>query len=1056
MRRLATKCAGALLAFVLVAGVLGGQALQKDSLAGMKYRLIGPFRGGRAEAVTGVIGNPSEWYFGAAGGGVWKTDNAGQSWRPIFDHEPVSSIGAIAVAPSDPNIVYVGTGEECFRGDISYGNGMYKSLDGGATWTHIGLDDSRHIARVLIDPHDPNRVFVAAEGHAFGPNAERGIFRSLDGGKTWQKVLYVNDQTGAVDLTFDGNNPHVLFAAMYQQVRKPWTFIGGGPGSGLYKSTDDGATWKHLEGHGLPSGILGKIGVAVSAADPNRVYALIVAHKGSGLYESNDTGATWHFITGDHRFLERAFYYIHVFADPHDANTIWILNTSTYRSTDQGKTWQTVHAGHGDCHGFWINPANSRWMIEGNDGGATISTDGGTTWSTQNNQPTAQFYHVATDNQLLYYVYGAQQDNTTVAIASATNHGAIGPGDWYQVGGGESGYVAPEPKGQIVYAGGNYGIITRWDKATDQAHLVTPDPVLMDGSAAADQKYRFQWTAPIVFDPLAPNTLYIGAQVLFRSTDNGQHWTAISPDLTRNDKSKQQIPGGPLQHDSTSVEFYDTIFTIAPSSIQHGLIWAGSDDGLIHITRDAGAHWTDVTPPGLPAWSKISLIEASPFAAGTAYAAVNRNKNDDLAPYIYRTRDFGATWTKIVNGIPDGSYVHAVREDPKRQGLLYAATETGVYVSFNDGDQWQSLKLNMPTVSIRDLAIHDDDLVVATHGRAFWILDDLNPLRQMSDAALTAPVHLFNPPPAYRFHGGSGFFGRNPTSGANPPAGVILDYELHAAPSGNISLEILDAKGTVIRTYSSKPPAHPPHPPTPGFGPPPARLPKKAGLNRFVWNLRYQTPTALPHAVYDNGPPVGVLALPGHYETRLTVDGQTYTAPITVVPDPRVHTSMADLEAQFNLATGLCKLITLDHSTVLEMRSLDAQLKLLGTRLAADPSPAVSGITTAAKDIGTKMTALEGKLVSLESTADEDQLNYGNMLSSQLSYLEGGVEDGDTAPTAADVALAAQYRTQLDQLSSQWRSLLSTDVAHLNDLMRQAHIPALGVTPPRADPPARR
>ncbi len=736
-----------LLAMLALAFAARAQTLSKDSLAGMKYRLVGPFRGGRVEAVVGIPGNPYVYYFGAAAGGVWKSTNGGLSWTPIFDHESNPSIGAIAIAPSDTNVIYVGTGEPCLRGDITQGDGMYKSVDAGKTWTHIGLEDTHHIAKMLIDPRNPDVVFVAAIGHAFGPNEQRGVFRTTDGGKTWQKVLYKDDKTGAVDMTFAGGNSHVLYAAMYEEVRKPWDIVSGGPGSGLYKSNDGGSTWHQLKGHGLPEVLLGRIGVATSLSDSERVYALIEAEKDKGgIYMSNDAGESWQLVTGDHRFLQRAFYYTHIFADPKDEDRIYIQNVGSYRSTDAGKTWQTLRPPHGDNHALWIDSENPNRIIAGDDGGAAISVDGGNSWTAEDNQPTAQFYHVAADNQFHYFLYGAQQDNSTVGIASATDHGYIGRQDWYDVGGGESGYIVPDPTDAgIVYAGGNYGIITRWNKETDEAHLITPAPVIMDGSGAADQKYRFQWTAPIVISPFDPHTLYIAAQVLFKSTDAGQSWTVISPDLTRNDKTKQQLSGGPITKDSTSVEFYDTIFTVVESPVQRDLIWAGSDDGLVHITRDGGKNWDDVTPKGFPEWGKVSLIEASPFDAGTAYMAVDKHMLDDFQPYAYKTTDFGKTWTKITDGIPAGSFVRAVREDPKRKGLLFAGTETGVFVSFDAGGHWQSLQLNLPVVPVHDLIVKNDDLAVATHGRSFWILDDIAPLRELKGGELDEPVHLFQP-----------------------------------------------------------------------------------------------------------------------------------------------------------------------------------------------------------------------------------------------------------------------------------------------------------------------
>ncbi|HUJ32991.1 MAG TPA: hypothetical protein VLY23_17045 [Candidatus Acidoferrum sp.] len=1028
-----------------------GQTLSKDSLAGMKWRLVGPFRGGRVEAVVGVPGDPYVYYFGAAAGGVWKTTNGGLSWAPIFDKESNPSIGAIAIAPSDHNVVYVGTGEPCLRGDITHGNGMYKSVDAGKTWTHIGLEDTHHIAKVLIDPRNPDIVFVAAIGHAFGPNEERGVFRSTDGGKTWQKVLYKDDKTGAVDLTFAGGNSHILFAAMYEEVRKPWDIVSGGPGSGLYKSSDGGSTWQQVKGHGFPDVLLGRIGVATSPADPERVYALVEAEKDKGgIYVSNDDGESWQLATGDHRFLQRAFYYTHIFADPTDADRIYIQNVGSYRSTDGGKTWDTLHPPHGDNHALWIDPENPKRIIAGDDGGAAISVDGANTWTAEDNQPTAQFYHVSADNQLHYYLYGAQQDNSTVAIASSTDHGYIGRQDWYDVGGGESGYIAADPTNAgIVYAGGNYGIITRWNKTTDEAHLITPAPVIMDGSAAADQKYRFQWTAPIVISPFDPHTLYIAAQVLFKSTDAGQSWTVISPDLTRNDKSKQQLAGGPITKDSTSVEFYDTIFTVAESPVQRDLIWAGSDDGLVHVTRDGGKNWDDVTPKGFPEWGKVSLIEASPFDAGTAYVAADRHMLDDFQPYAYKTTDFGKRWTKITEGIPSGSFLRAVREDPKRKGLLFAGTETGVFVSFDDGGHWQSLQLNLPVVPVHDLILKNDDLAIATHGRSFWILDDISPLREMKGGELEEAVHLFPPEPARRSHNAGGFFHPRGAIGANPPGGVIIDYSFKAAPKDDISMEILDAKGQTVRKFSSK--EQKPEDGEEGFfgarGNPP--IPKKAGLNRFVWDMKYETPIPVPGAVYDNGPPEGVLALPGKYEVKLTVEGKAHSAPVELVQDPRATISQADLEKQFTLVTEIRNLNDEGHKLVLEIRDLRGQLEAVEKRLGQDDGS--KAVKDAAESVKKKIAEIEGKLIEPKATANEDQLNYGNMLSSQLAYLGNSVDDSDVAPTQAEAEQYEVFRGQMETIDAEWKAVLSQDVGQLNELMRKNGILAVGVTEPTGD-----
>src|ERR1019366_949402 len=671
-------------------------AADVPSAGALKWRLVGPFRGGRVLAVTGVAGQPEVFYFGAVAGGVWKTTDGGANWRPIFDAQPISSIGAIAVAPSDPNVLYVGSGEACIRGNISYGNGVYRSTDAGTTWTHVGLTDTRHIGRVVVSPRDPNTAFVAALGHAFGPNAERGLFRTTDGGKTWQKVLYKDDKTGAIDVALDPANPSVVYAALWEVLRKPWNMSSGGPGSGLYKSTDGGTTWNRLEGNGLPKGLLGRIGISVSPADGRRVWALVEAEDG-GLYRSDDAGAHWQRVNEDERYRQRAWYFSHVFADPKSPDTVYVANTGLFRSADGGKTFELLPAPHGDHHGLWIDPENPRRLINGNDGGASISLDGGKTWSRMDNQLTAQFYHVIADNRFPYWLYGSQQDNTSVAIASrGENWGVITDSDWYPVGGGECGFVAPDPRdADIVYANSE-NLITRYDRKRQLMQVVSVWPLDTSGRGAAELEHRFQWTEPLLISPHDPDVLYTASEVVWKSTDHGASWTAISPDLTRNDKSKQQPSGGPITLDITSVEYYDTVFALAESPKQKDLLWAGTDDGLVQVTSDGGKNWRNVTPKGMPEWSTISIIDPSPHAAGTAYAAVDRHRLDDFKPYIYRTADFGTSWTMIAANLPAGAYVHAVREDPVRKGLLFAGTELGVWVSFGDGGKWSDLKLNMP------------------------------------------------------------------------------------------------------------------------------------------------------------------------------------------------------------------------------------------------------------------------------------------------------------------------------------------------------------------------
>ncbi len=860
------------------------QQYDEAKLQGLKWRLIGPFRGGRTLAVTGIPGNPDVFYFGAVSGGVWKTTNAGITWDPIFDKEPISSIGAIAVAESDPNVIYVGTGEACIRGNISYGDGVYKSVDAGKTWTNVGLRDTRQIGALIIDPHNPDVVFVAALGHAYGRNTERGIFRTVDGGKNWERVLYKDDKTGGIDIVFDPQNPHTLFAAMWEANRTPWSLTSGGPGSGLYKSSDNGTTWKRIEGHGFPEGVLGKIGVSVSGGDSNRIYALVEADKG-GLYRSDDGGESWQLANDDHRFRQRAWYYTHIYADPCSVDTVYVLNTGLYRSTDGGKKFDHLSAPHGDHHDLWIDPTDPQRMINANDGGATITTDGGKTWSSEDNQPTAQFYHVAADARFPYYVYGAQQDNTTVAVASDSNRGSIGRQDWYSVGGGESGYVAPDPTNpDVVYSGSYGGYVTRFDKRTGQTQTISPWPDDTDGFGAAGLKYRFTWTQPIVFSPNDPSTLYFSGQMVFRSTDGGMSWDEISPDLSRNDKSKQQSSGGPITKENISVEYYDLIFTVAESPAQKNLIWAGTDDGLVHITRDGGTHWTSVTPPDMPPWSMVSLIDASWHDAGTAYVAVDAHKLDDFRPYIFRTHKYGKEWKQITNGIPDGSYVHAVREDPQYGGLLFAGTETGVFYSLDDGEHWQHLQLNLPAAPIHDLVIKNSDLIVATHGRSFWILDDISPLRQLAEMRASADAFLFKPRPALRFRREStGFASSWKTAGQPAPPGATLYYWLKDKPgtADEITLDVLDSSGNTVRHYSNR--VHEPENDEAAREEetevkPPETLPAEAGLNRFVWDLRYEKPHEVPGAVYDDGEPLGVLALSGEYKIRLSAGGKTYSA----------------------------------------------------------------------------------------------------------------------------------------------------------------------------------
>jgi len=1012
---------------------------------GMKYRLIGPFRGGRSLTAAGIPGDPNTYYFGSTGGGVWKSTDGAMTWNPVFDSEPVGAIGSIAVAQSDPNVVYVGTGEACIRGNISHGDGIYKSVDGGKTWKNVGLHDTRAIGKVIVDPHNADVVYVAALGHVYGSNAERGIFRTTDGGKTWDKVLYKDENTGGIDIAFDPHNSHILFAALWEAHRTPWTLSSGGPGSGLYRSNDGGATWKQLTEHGLPKGPYGRIGVAVSS-NSDRVYALIEAAEG-GLYRSDDGGENWQLINPDRSNWQRAWYYMHVFADPQSPDTVYIANVEFYKSTDGGHSFNKVHVPHGDNHGMWIDPKNTNRMIVSNDGGVTVSLDGGKTWSRENNQPTAQFYHVIADTSTPYYVYGSQQDSGTVAIASRSNERVIDRQDWYDVGGGEAGYIAPYPPDpDIVYATEYEGVITRFDKKTGQVKDIAEQPEITDGGGAAILEHRFQWTSPILISPHDPNTLYHGGERLFRTIDGGMHWDAISPDLTRNDKSKQQPAGGPIDIDDTGTEYYDTIFAIAESPITKGLIWVGADDGLIHITRDGGRNWTDVTPKSLPDWSRISQIDASPHDPGTAYVAVDRHQSDDLHPYVYITRDYGKTWTNLTKGIPDEDFVRSVREDPKRKGLLYAGTETGVYVSFDDGANWRSLKLNLPTTPVHDLVVKDNDLVLATHGRAFWILDDISPLRQYQDGIAKEDVHLYTPGPATRYQSfGFGEGSPKPVlTGLNPPDGALIYYFLKDKPKGETTIEILDPNGAVVRKYSSAKTEELEEPLRPDDKKPEKQIKPDAGLNRFVWDFRYEGSSHVPDYYlweYQTGTK-GPMAIPGKYQVRLTVDGKTQTAPFEVVEDPRVHVQQADLQKQFELLLQIRDELTRVFDTVNQIQDVRAQLSGLKKRLPENVS--TKPVLNAAGELDQKMVAIRDDLVQIKVQSNEDSLSYPQKVDAKLAALAMAVGLGsDSAPTESEYKTFDKLKKQSDDTVAHWSELQKTDLANFEKMMAGQNIQAI-------------
>jgi photosystem II stability/assembly factor-like uncharacterized protein len=1016
-------------------------------IGGMQWRQIGPFRGGRVVAVSGVPGDPATWYFGAVGGGVWKSTDVGTSWKPMFDGQKISSIGAIAVADSDHNVVYVGTGEACPRGNISYGDGVYKSLDAGRTWTNLGLKDTRQIGAVIVHPKNPDIVLVAALGHAFGPNDERGVFRTADGGRTWTKVLYKDRDTGAIDVVFDPGNPNIVYASLWQMRRQPWNFSSGGPGSGLYKSTDAGVTWKHLEGHGLPEGILGRIGVSVAGGGSGRVYAMIEAAEG-GLFRSNDAGDTWTRVNDDHRFRQRAWYYSHVFADPVSPDVVYVLDTGAFRSADGGKTFELMPAPHGDHHALWIDPTDPRRLINGSDGGASISVDGGRAWSAPYNQPTAQFYHVAVDNRWPYRVYGAQQDNSTIAIASRDDMGVIGRQDWFEVGGGESGFIAPDPKNpEIIYANSDSGQMTRLDHRTNNLRDVSVYPLDVSGNGAAGLQFRLQWTEPLFVSRYDSNVLYTAAQLVLRSPDQGRTWRAISPDLTRNDKSKQQPSGGPITLDITSVEYYDTVFALGESPRQQGLLWAGTDDGQIHLTRDDGGSWADVTPKDMPAWSMVSLIDPSPHDAATAYAAVDRHKLDDLKPLIYRTHDFGKTWTRITAGIPDGAYVHAVREDPIVRGLLYAGTELGVFFSADDGAHWQALQLNLPVTPVHDLLVKDNDLVAATHGRSFWILDDVSPLRQASSGLAAGDLHLFQPAHAVKLHYPNEVERRLPV-GDNPPAGAVIDYYLKSKPSEGetLTLEILTADGKLIRRLTNHRPADDAEQPAEWTDREKAAdvIPDAAGANRFTWDLRGEDPEKIPGAFYADEGPRGPLVTAGHYQVRLSIGGKSQTAPLDVVPDPRLEGQMSDSEVNelADLSRRTWTDIDVLHRTVNQVRETRARLETI--KKWSTDNAAAKPVIDAANGLAAKMAPIEARLVQVKMAASEDNLRYPNMLNEQYDTFSATLDSEDFGPTESQRQVYAYLHGELTGELAKWRALLDTDLPALQSLMRAQGVPSIG------------
>jgi photosystem II stability/assembly factor-like uncharacterized protein len=1066
----------------------------------LPWREVGPYRGGRVSAVEGVASQPSTYYMGATGGGVWKTIDGGATWKNVSDGFFGGSIGAVAVAPSDPNVVYVGTGEETLRGNVSPGHGLWRSTDAGKSWTFLGLADSQQVARLRVHPKDPDLVYAAVLGHAFGPNETRGVYRSRDGGRSWERVLYAGPDAGAVDLAMDPTNPRILFAATWRVRRTPYSFESGGPGSALWRSTDGGDHWRELtaaprETSGLPKGALGRIGVAVSPADPRVVYAVVEAEEG-GVLRSADGGETWKKVNGDRDLRQRAWYYSRIYADPRDADTAYVVNVRFWRSKDGGKSFADVDTPHGDDHDLWIAPDDPKRMIEGSDGGAVVSTDGGATWSSVLNQPTAQIYRAAVDTAVPYRLLGAQQDNSAFRIRHRSADEGIGPADWEETAGGESGYIVADPSDPDVVYGGSYGgLLVRRDHRTGEVRDTNPWPDNPMGWGDAELRYRFQWNFPIAFSPHDPHTLYAAANVLFRTTDGGGSWQAMSPDLTRDDKSKEGPTGGPITKDNTSVEYYGTIFCVAESPLAAGLLWTGSDDGLVHLTRDGGRTWRDVTPKGAPKWLMWNAIEPSPYEAGGAYLAGTLYKADDFHPYLYRTSDYGATWTKIVDGIPADHFTRVVRADPRRRGLLFAGTERGLFASFDDGAHWRPAQGKLPIVPVTDLLVHEGSLIAATQGRGYWMLDDLSPLEQWSDGLAGKPVHLFAPGPSMRLRVQSA---KKPpvNQGTNPPAGVVLSYLLADQPPGApVKLEILTPDGKLVRVFAGevKPaapkegdkepegkkakeeapkqagaPARAAVPETASGEPPAApqaaeeskkdekkedkepRVPAEPGFNQFAWDLRYPPAKKFDGLVlWDRGGLDGPRAVPGRYQARLTVGRETATVPFELRPDPRARVTQADLEKQLAFLLAAHDELAKAHEAIGRIRAAHAQLADLEKRLGAgaDRKPLVD----AAKELDRKLTAIEEALYQTKNRSEEDPLNFPIRLNDKLAGVAASAGLGDNPPTAQAEAVREQLTAAIDAQLAKLQALWDQDLPAFNRKVRDADVPAIGFAPEKGE-----
>ncbi len=997
---------------------------------GLKWRHLGPFRGGRSAAVTGVPGKPNLYYMGATGGGVWRTNDAGNSWQNISDGFFGGSIGAVAVSEWDNNVIYVGGGEKTVRGNVSSGSGMYKSVDAGKTWTAIGLEKSRHIPRIRIHPKNPDVVYAAVLGDLFKSSTERGVYKSIDGGKTWNRVLFANADAGAVDLIMDPNNPRILYATTWRIRRTPYSLESGGDGSALWKSTDGGDTWQNITANnGLPKGLWGIAGVTVSPVNSERVWAIIENNDG-GVYRSDDGGKNWKKLNSDRSLRQRAWYYTRIYADTQDEYIVYVLNVAYHKSKDGGVTFESNYAPHGDHHDLWIAPEDNQRMVIGDDGGAQVSSDGGTNWTTYHNQPTAQFYRVTTDNHFPYRIYGAQQDNSTVRIAHRTSGGSITEQDWEETAGSESAHLAVDPtNSEIVYGGSYGGFLTRVNHNTEEIRAINVWPDNPMGHGAIDFKYRFQWNFPIFFSPTDPKKLYTASNHLHLSTDEGQSWELISPDLTRNDTTKLGSSGGPITKDNTSVEYYATIFAVTESAQEPGLIWTGSDDGLIHITRDGGKNWQNVTPTGMPEWMMFNSIDVDPHQKGSAYVAGTRYKLGDYQPYLYKTKDYGKTWTKITSGINAEHFTRVVRVDPKKQGLLYAGTESGMYVSFDDGASWSPFQMNLPIVPITDLTIKNDNLIAATQGRSFWIIDDLTPLHQLNSQLATASTHLFKPMDSYRMNGGN--YGDMRFEGENHPGGVMVHYFLKdTAKVDTLRLSFMENNGKLIRTFSNFPNKEKKE----------GKLEFKPGLNRFVWDMRYIGADGFDGMILWWSSLNGPKAVPGDYKVKMELNGVEQEQDFKILIDPRLSSSVADLQAQFDFLNEVIAKLSETNNAIKDIRTAREQIKTVTGKLEGDE---YKDLKDKANEIIKSMTKVEEALYQTKNRSGQDPLNFPIRLNNKLGHLNSLEGMGSYKPTDQAIAFKKEITAEIDAELNKLKDVFGKQIPEFNAMVKAKQLDAV-------------